>query len=172
MESSSPSCSSPRDPEIDALISECSQWVYNQALADGQSEPDAADVAQIAALRLIKWPHAARHPSGKWLVRVYSQCLLEVQRTRSNALPLDEQELPAPSPADQELLMKLQEAIARLPSREAYVIRQCKLGDDSPARIAEEWKRNVNYIHLLDSRGRRRLQGWLRHDREESGENS
>lgn len=167
-----PPNSAARDPALDALIIVCSQWVYAQALHEGHFEPDAAEIAQIAALRLIRWPAAARHPRGKWLMRLYSQCLLEMQRMQPHALALDEQALEAPSPGDQELLCRLQEALTRLPPREAYVIRQCKLGDCTPSQIAEEWKRNVNYIHLLDSRGRRRLMGWLRQDREESGENS
>lgn len=172
MESNGSNGQTPRDPELDALILLCCNWVFAQALADGSTEQDASEMSQVAALRLIQWPNAARHPRGKWMDKLYVQCIQEVQRGRSKDLPIDEQTLPAPSPADHELLRKLQEAIARLPAREGYVLRQCKLGNCSAARVAEDLKLKVNHVHLLDSRARKHLQQFLRHDREEGAENS
>jgi len=139
--------------------------VHRYALAQGQSEADAAEPSQEAALELTQRPKSASRFRRKWLISLARECLHRVQEGRIQSAGIDLDGLEAPGAEDRESLKRLWGSVLRLPPKQAGVFIRCEVLGMPPAAVASELGHRVNYVHLLDSRARQRLRlEWIREE--------
>ncbi|AXC50917.1 hypothetical protein DRW48_15635 [Paracoccus suum] len=132
--------------------------------AGGMDPADCEDVVQTVLLaihlRRASWRPDA--PVRPWLYAIARHKLIDALRARRLTLPLDDlaEVLPAPAPTDPADRVDAQRLLARLPPREAAILRATALEGHTAAEAGADLGMTEGAVRVALHRALRRLAAW------------